>query len=84
MSHFIFEHEKAQSLKAYFVQLMLEKGFLASNAFYAMHAHSGEHVRGYLQAADAAFAEIACCIDQKDVGEKLAGRPACAGFKRIT
>ncbi|HIA13046.1 MAG TPA: aminotransferase class III-fold pyridoxal phosphate-dependent enzyme, partial [Flavobacteriales bacterium] len=34
LSHFVFEDEDALTIKALFVQLMLEKGFLASNIFY--------------------------------------------------
>lgn len=84
MSHFNFEHEKAQFMKAYFIQLMLEQGFLASNAFYAMYAHTDDHVQRYLQAADVAIAEVARVANQDNIGEKLAGSPASVSFKRIT
>jgi len=84
MSHFNFEHEKAQVMKAYFIQLMLEQGFLASNLFYAMYAHTSEHVQRYLQSVDIVFSEIARATDQGDIDKKLIGKPARVGFERLT
>lgn len=83
LGHFIFEHEKALSLKALFVQLMLDKGFLASNLFYAMHAHNDAHVESYLEAADESFALLSEAIDRGDIDQRLQGQPASSGFKRI-
>ena len=71
------------AIKAYFIQLMIERGFLASNLFYAMYAHTEEHVRSYLVAADNAFEEIAMALSRDDLETKLRGRPSSAGFKRI-
>jgi len=84
MSHFAFKHDKTQSMKAYFIQLMLEQGFLASNLFYAMFAHTDENVQNYLKAADKAFEEIARSVEQDDINKKLIGKPASAGFTRLT
>jgi glutamate-1-semialdehyde 2,1-aminomutase len=84
ISHFSFDYEDALSLKALFVQFMLEKGFLATTAFYAMAAHRPEHVASYLAAADAAFEEVAVAQRSGDVAKRLKGRPAMAGFKRLT
>jgi len=83
LSHFNFELENALTLKAYFVQLMLERGFLASNLFYAMYAHTENHVRRYLEAVDEAFAEIARALEQNAVENRLKGLPAHAGFRRL-
>ena len=83
MGHFSFLHEKAQAMKTYFIQLMLEQGFLASNAFYAMYAHSEEHVAAYLHAAEVAFKEIAHAAQIDDIDHRLIGKPAETGFKRI-
>ena len=71
-------------MKAYFIQLMLKKGYLASNMFYAMHAHKQAHIRGYLQAADNAFNKIAQSIQEGDLTQKLAGEPSRVEFKRLT
>ena len=83
MSHYTFEHKNAQSLKAYFVQLMLEQGFLASNLYYAMYAHKKEHVNTYLEAVDRAFENVAQVMDNGDIKSKLKGNPSGTGFKRL-
>jgi glutamate-1-semialdehyde 2,1-aminomutase len=84
MSHFVFESKDAPSLKAYFIQLMLDQGFLASNHFYAMHAHSREDVERYLTAVDESFGKVAKALDQGNVKDRLRGLPSAAGFKRLT
>ena len=83
MSHFSFEGEQDNALKAYFIQLMLEQGFLASNLYYAMYAHTDEHVQAYLNAMDGAFAGIADVLQKGDLREKLDGQAAQSGFKRL-
>jgi glutamate-1-semialdehyde 2,1-aminomutase len=83
MSHFAFTHDKAQSMKAYFIQLMLEQGFLASNLFYAMYAHTEENVSDYLKAVDKSFEEIARSIEHNNIDKKLIGKPSSIGFKRL-
>ena len=82
LSHFAFERE-AQAAKAYFVQLMLAEGILASTLFYPMYAHGPEHVARYLAACDEAFAKIADAIARGDVGRRLVGKPAVSGFHRL-
>ena len=83
MSHFAFAYDKAQSMKAYFIQLMLEQDFLSSNLFYAMYAHTAENVQCYLKAVDKAFKEIARSIEEGDIDKKLIGKPSSVGFKRL-
>jgi len=83
LSHFKFNVQNPLATKAYFVQLMLEQGFLASTLFYAMYAHNLQHVESYLSAADQAFARIAESIQRMDIENKLSGKPATAGFGRI-
>ena len=83
LGHFRFDDPQAAALKAYYIQLMLEEGILASNLFYAMHAHTAEHVERYLAATDAAFARLAEAHAQKKLSDVLAGQPATAGFQRI-
>lgn len=84
LSHFSFEYDNALSIKALFVQLMLEKGFLASTLFYAMYAHQAYHVEQYLQAVGEVFAEISKANQAQNIGGRLKGKPATAGFKRLT
>ena len=83
LGHFRFDDPQASALKAYYIQLMLEEGILASNLFYAMHAHTAEHVERYLAATDAAFARLAEARVQNNLSDLLAGQPATAGFQRI-
>jgi glutamate-1-semialdehyde 2,1-aminomutase len=72
LSRFSFENlSNAQTVKALFVQLMLERGFLASTLFYAMYAHQDHHVEQYLQAADEVFAEISKAVKTGDVDKQL-------------
>ena len=84
MSHFAFDHPLAREMKAYFIQLMLEQGFLSSNLYYAMYAHTGDHVESYLEAADETFAEITRSVEQGDISQELKGKPSSEGFKRLT
>jgi glutamate-1-semialdehyde 2,1-aminomutase len=83
MSHFSFDDPDFLSYKAYFVQLMLEQGILASNLCYLMLAHTDEHVARYLEACDTAFAKIAEAKDKGNIAARLQGKPAISGFKRI-
>ncbi len=83
MSHFQFEAKEKQEMKAYFTQLMLEHDILASTLFYAMYAHSTNHVEQYLQAANIAFAKLAEAVLRGDLGKRLKGKPAVAGFQRL-
>ncbi|MGI6784708.1 MAG: aminotransferase class III-fold pyridoxal phosphate-dependent enzyme [Aminivibrio sp.] len=84
MSHIDFETQNPLETKALFIQLMLERGYLASNLFYAMHAHSDEAIGGYFEATDASFKEIASAISAGNVSEKLKGSPSATGFRRLT
>ncbi len=84
MSHFAFEYDNALELKAYYVQEMLKKGFLASTDFYAMFAHSSENVDAYLVAVDAVFKLISEHLVNNDIASQLTGAPAVSGFKRLT
>lgn len=84
MGHFSFENNFPQKTKAFFIQLMLEKGFLASTLFYAMYAHKKEHVKEYLDNVDSAFDQIAQIHREEDIDKKLKGQPSSVGFKRLT
>ncbi len=84
LSHFTFEYENALSVKALFIQLMLEKGFLASNLFYAMVAHQSEHVVKYIQAVDESFSFIREVLENGTLETHLKGKPSGSGFKRLT
>jgi len=84
LSHFVFDDKEQPIMKAFFVQEMLEKGFLASNLFYSMFAHTKKHVAAYLTAADEVFGRIRQLKDAGKLRAALKGEPSAAGFKRIT
>lgn len=84
LSHFSFEYDNALEIKAFFIQQMLQRHFLASTLFYAMYAHTLEHVELYLQAVDDTFLEISKAIESGNIRDKLIGEPAREGFKRLT
>lgn len=84
ISHFAFDYSNAQSIKALFVQEMLNKGFLASTLFFAMYAHQQDDVDSYLKAVKEVFKVITDALQTGDVERLLTGRPATAGFKRLT
>jgi glutamate-1-semialdehyde 2,1-aminomutase len=83
LSHFTFKAEHPLTCKAYFVQMMLDRGILASTIFYSMYAHTDEHVKTYLDAVDETFAEISLQRDRGALDSCLRGKPAVAGFKRL-
>jgi glutamate-1-semialdehyde 2,1-aminomutase len=83
LSHFSFLNEHANAMKAYFIQTMLGKGFLASNLYYSMHAHTTAHVQAYLIAVDETFTELSDIMNRKDIMQELQGLPARSGFRRL-
>jgi hypothetical protein len=62
---------------------MLEQGYLAADSFYAMLAHTEEHVRTYLEAADAAMGAVTKAMAEGRIQELLEGKPANGGFSRL-
>lgn len=84
LSHFVFDDQDNLVMKAFFVQEMLVKGFLASNLFYSMFAHTKEHVAKYLIAANEVFGRIRQLKDGGLLRDALKGEPSASGFKRIT
>jgi len=84
LGHFSFQHDNPLVLKTLFTQLMLEKGFLASTAFYASLAHDDGNVDKYLRAVDEAFAFMAKAISEGKPEKYLKGPVCHAGFKRLT
>jgi glutamate-1-semialdehyde 2,1-aminomutase len=84
LSHFSFEDKENLAMKAFFIQEMLEEGFLTSNLFYPMLAHTEDHVRRYLDAVERVFKQIAELKSTDKLLQSLKGKPANAGFKRVT
>lgn len=84
LGHFAFEYENPLVLKTLFTQVMLDRGFLATNGFYASYAHKDEHVKMYLEAADDAFLFISNAIEEGNPEKYLKGPVCHSGFKRLT
>jgi len=84
LGHFGFRAGDEFMLKALFVQLMLERGFLASNLFYAMYAHTDEDVEAYAAAVRDVFGELTDALRSGDVEARLTGEPSARGFARLT
>lgn len=84
LGHFSFEHEEALVLKTLFTKLMLEKGFLATTAFYASYAQKQEDVERYLKAVNEVFSVLASYISEGNIKIHLE-TPVChSGFSRLT
>jgi glutamate-1-semialdehyde 2,1-aminomutase len=84
LAHIAFRVPNAQEVRTLFTQMMLDRGFLAGGAFYAMYAHTDEHVDGYLAAVGEVFREIKAAVATNTVCELLRGAVAHSGFKRLT
>lgn len=84
VSSFTFQYGKSsQALKTLFVQEMLDRGFLATNMFFASCAHTERHIKKYLRAVDKAFGVIASAVKKGDVRKRLRGPEAHTGFERL-
>ncbi|HLA29184.1 MAG TPA: aminotransferase class III-fold pyridoxal phosphate-dependent enzyme [Syntrophales bacterium] len=84
LGHFAFPGGEKQAAKTLFIQMMLERGFLASTAFYATYAHQEYHVRSYRDAFQEVFAQVINALEQETVMKQLKGPVAHAGFGRLT
>lgn len=84
LGHFSFQYARPMVLKTIFTQEMLERGFLASNAFYASYAHKEAHLVRYLRAVDEVFGIISRAITQGRPEKYLKAGVCHSGFKRLT
>lgn len=83
--HFsILGKENTLVYKTFFVQEMLKRGYIASNAFYTSYAHSQELIKEYLENVDDVYRMIAE-INRKDetVESYLEGSVCHSGFGRL-
>jgi len=81
---FQFEHELSDPLRTLYVQLMLERGFLAGPVIYPTLAHTKEIVAKYAVAIDQVFEQIRHVLDSGAIEEALKGPVAQRGFHRLT
>ena len=84
LSHFDFQYPNGQAIRTLFTQLMLDKGYLASNTFYATFAHQPEHITDYVASVGEVFGLLAQAVQSDSVEEQLQGPVAHDGFQRLT
>lgn len=84
LAHFAFKVPEPRKVRTLFTQLMLDRGYLAKDAFYAMYAHTDAHIDGFNAACAEAFEIIASAIKTNQVDDLLRGPDAHAGFQRLT
>ena len=85
LGHFeIIGRESCLIYKTFFVQEMLKRGYIASNAFYASYAHSPEIIKEYLKNVDEVFGMIADFAAKGKTVESCLEGPIChSGFGRL-
>ena len=83
-SHFTIDCGDFLAAKSYFVQLMLDRGFLASNLCYCMKTHTHEMLDRYQIAVNESFQLLAEAISGDDLQERLRGNAAAPTFQRLT
>ena len=84
LSHFSIRDPDAVGLTTLFIQLMLDRGFLASAQFYASYAHQPEHIASYLAAVAQTFAIVGRALRQGNARSLLRGAVKHSGFERLT
>lgn len=84
LAHLGFEGDDATAQRTLFTQEMLDRGFLAGAAFYAMAAHTDADIEDYGDACREVFGLIASAQATGSVESRLRGPLAHSGFKRLT
>lgn len=84
LGHFEFEYDNPLILKTLYTQFMLQKGFLATTAYYASFGHKETDIQAYVDAIDEVFEKIAPIIKEGQPEKYLEGPVSHAGFKRLT
>ncbi len=84
LAHLGFAGDDAKARQTLFTQEMLDRGFLAGPAFYAMSAHTHEDIADYADACREVFALIASAASTGSIEGRLRGPIAHSGFKRLT
>jgi glutamate-1-semialdehyde 2,1-aminomutase len=67
----------------FFIQEMLDRGFLASDRFYPVLKHEPHHIDRYLAAVREVFGLIAEAHAKGDITERLKGPVKATGFARL-
>ncbi|MGH9762675.1 MAG: aminotransferase class III-fold pyridoxal phosphate-dependent enzyme [Blastocatellia bacterium] len=84
LGHFGFSVDESQAAHTLFTQLMLDRGYLATKAFYATYAHDDSAIDAYLVQVEETFGIIAQALKDGNLSEMLRGPVAHRGFHRLT
>ncbi|MEI7816329.1 MAG: aminotransferase class III-fold pyridoxal phosphate-dependent enzyme [Desulfuromonadales bacterium] len=84
LNHFSLEYPNETELTTLFIQLMLERGYLAFNQFKPSFAHKQEDITRYITVVTEVFAILKEANDSGTVMNKLKGPVARRGFYRLT
>lgn len=82
LGHVCFEASPLE-LKTLFIQEMIKRGFLASDAYYATLAHTEQDVNDYLETCDEVFAIMAKAVNENKISDLLEGPVCHGGFARL-
>ena len=80
----IFEGKEAISVKTFFTQEMLKRGFLASNVIYFSLAHTEEVIDNYALAVKDIINQFQKQINDGRISKLLDGPVCHSGFRRLT
>ena len=83
LAHFSFKTEQDILFCSLFIQMMMQKGFLAFTQFKPSFAHQEHHVKSYLGALEESFRVLAEIESEKEAQDMLKGPPARRGFFRV-
>jgi glutamate-1-semialdehyde 2,1-aminomutase len=83
LSFFSFDYPNRQAIRTLFTQMMLERGFLATNAIYPTYAHTQEHVDAFVEALNEVFNLLSDAIKKDEVEKLLKGPVAHSSFSRL-
>ncbi len=85
LTHFSIDcGDRFQALRTLLTQYMLDRGFLATNTFYATLGQDDGIVAQYLSALDEVFGLLRQALDADDIEKRLKGPVAHSGFRRLT
>ena len=79
-----FQCEDPLAVRGLLTKKMLSRGYLSLNLFYAMYAHTEEHIASYTDSLTEVLEEIMIAIDAGRVRELLNDNVPMPGFQRLT
>lgn len=72
-----------QIIKTFFIEKMLEKGFIANTLFYSMYSHTDKEIKLYENALNETFKEISVSLSKNTIEKEILGKPSISSFKRL-